>query len=122
MEALGAGQAIDMSRFPFGDHFDDLQTDELFYRFLQAYMRLASFLLLADTSTYSRDRVPRIVYPLPSAEPEAHIRHLHSILRAEKAPVFHLLHKDYGADTREMSIRLHKDFLLGQWCSKSSPA
>ncbi|KAH7374400.1 hypothetical protein BKA66DRAFT_174381 [Pyrenochaeta sp. MPI-SDFR-AT-0127] len=73
-------------------------------------MRLVSFLLLADIHLLSRPR-SEDVYPLPLLS-HKHIRHLHAILRAEKAPVFHLLHKEYAADTREMSIRLNKDFLL----------
>lgn len=110
MDAISTGQSNDMSRFPFGDQFDDLQTDALFYEFLQAYMRLVSFLFLADAHLLSQPRSEDI-YPLPLLS-HKHIRHLHTIFRAEKAPVFHVLHKDYGADTHDMSIRLHKDLLL----------
>ncbi|CAO2651506.1 Nn.00g040760.m01.CDS01 [Neocucurbitaria sp. VM-36] len=109
MTALGAGHNNDMSRFPFGDQFDDLQVDDIFYRFFSAYLRLCSFLLLADVHVLSRPRSEEI-YPLPLLS-HKHIRHLNTILRQEKAPVFHLLHKDYVTDTHEMSIRLHKDFL-----------
>ena len=99
----------DMSRVPFGHHYDDLQVDDLFCRFLCAYLRVASFLLLADVHLLSRPR-PEEIYPLPLLS-HKHIRHIHSILRAEKTPVFHMIHKEYVTDTREMSIRLHKSFL-----------
>ncbi|KAF1847395.1 uncharacterized protein K460DRAFT_57668 [Cucurbitaria berberidis CBS 394.84] len=108
--AFGAGHNNNnVSRFPFGDEFDDIQVDAMFYRFLAAYVRVCSYLLLADVHLLSRPR-PEEIYPLALLS-HKHLRHLHTILRAEKSPLFHLLHKEYAADTRELSIRLHKDFL-----------
>ncbi|KAJ4363592.1 hypothetical protein N0V83_009888 [Neocucurbitaria cava] len=109
MTALSAGHDNDLSRTPFGEQYPDQEVDKIFYLFFSAYLRLCSFLLLADVHLLSRPRSEEI-YPLPLLS-HKHIRHLYTILRHEKAPVFHLLHKEYLNDTTEMSIRLHKDFL-----------
>lgn len=110
MTALSAGHDNDMSRFPFGDHaIDDVQINEIFCGFLGPYMRLCSHLMLVDVHLLSQSPSDEI-YPLPLFS-QKHIRHLHTLLRSEKAPIFHLLHKEYSADVREMSNRLHRCFL-----------
>jgi ubiquitin carboxyl-terminal hydrolase 34 len=110
MTALNAGQDDDMSRYPFGEQFgDDAAVDEAFSGFFGAYMKLCSHLLLVDVHLLNRPRTDEH-YPLPLLS-EKHMRHLHTILRSEKAPVFHLLRKQHVVDIREMSDRLHTDFL-----------
>ena len=97
-------------RYAFGDDFqDDLQTERVFYRFLNAYLRLTSFLLQADAHLLARSSTED-TYSQPLSQ--KHMRILFNIVRVEKAPVFHILHKDYGVDALEMVRRLHKDFLV----------
>ena len=110
MTALNAGQDDDMSRYPFGESFgDDAAVDEAFSRFFGAYMTLCSQLFLVDVHLLSRPR-PEERYPSPLLS-EKHLYRLHAILRTEKAPLFHLLRKQYDIDVRHMSNRLHTDFL-----------
>jgi ubiquitin carboxyl-terminal hydrolase 34 len=110
MTALSASPSIDASRYPFGEHFsDDVQTDQIFDRFLGAYVRLCSFLLLVDVRLLSQADAEEL-YNSPLLS-QKHVRALHNIIRFEKGPVFHVLHKEYGTDVREMNIRLQKDFL-----------
>lgn len=47
-------------------------------------------------------------YPVVS---QKHIRHLYTILRSERFPVFHLLSKEYAADTQSIGVRLTQTFL-----------
>lgn len=95
---------------PFGDQFnDDVLTVTLFYRFLSAYVRVCSFLIDIDARLLARPRSDEL-YHLPLLS-QKHMRLLYNILRTEKTPVFHILHKEYGADLRDIGIQLHKDFL-----------
>jgi ubiquitin carboxyl-terminal hydrolase 34 len=110
MTALNAGQDDDMTRYPFGEQFgDDLAVDEVFSNFLSAYMRLCSHLFLVDVHMLSCQR-PDEHYSSPLLS-EKHLRHLLTILRTEKEPVFHLLRKEHAINLHEMSDRLHTDFL-----------
>jgi ubiquitin carboxyl-terminal hydrolase 34 len=96
-------------RFSFGYHIDSLHAGDMFYGFLSAYLRACSFLLLADVHLLSRPR-PDDVYILPLLS-HKHIRNLHTILRPDKAPAFHMVSKEYLVDMRKMTLRLQKDFL-----------
>jgi ubiquitin carboxyl-terminal hydrolase 34 len=109
LSALAAGNDNDLSRFPFGESFDDLQTDAIFCDFLSAYVRACSYLISADVRLISRPRSEEI-YPLPLLS-HKHVRHLCTALRQEKTPVFHMMRKEYAADTQDMSNRLHEAFL-----------
>ncbi|KAH7065802.1 hypothetical protein BKA63DRAFT_165338 [Paraphoma chrysanthemicola] len=115
MTALSEDSSNDPARFPFGDQFDDIQTDQIFYRFLSAYVRVCSFLFLVDVHILSRPR-PDEIYPLPLIS-HKHIRYLHNIIRSERAPVFHVLQKEYGTDAQDMTNRLRKDFLNARGAS-----
>ncbi|KAF2025393.1 hypothetical protein EK21DRAFT_116870 [Setomelanomma holmii] len=109
MSALNKGDSNDPNRFPFGEQFDDGQTDFIFYSFLSAYARVCSFLIYADVHVLSQLGANE-TYPLPLIS-HKHIRYLHNIIRSEKSPVFHVLHKEYNTDIQDMVNRLHKDFL-----------
>lgn len=110
MNALTAGQDDDMSRYPFGEQFgDDAAVDEAFSTFFGAYMKLCSHLLLVDVHLLNRPRIDEH-YSLPLIS-EKHLHHLSAILRQEKTPIFHLLRREHIVDVREMSNRLHADFL-----------
>lgn len=110
MTALEAGQDDDMSRYPFGEQFgDDAAVDEAFSGFFGAYMKLCSHLFLVDVYLLNRTRHDDH-YSLPLIS-EKHLHHLHAILRQEKTPLFHLLRREHAVDVREMSNRLHTDFL-----------
>lgn len=101
----------DLSRSPFGDSFcDDGQTeDEVLTSFLTAYLRLCIRLLQVDAEMLaSWNSEEPYWFPVLS---QKHIRHINSILRDEKCPVFHLLGKEYGADTREMGVNLMRAFI-----------
>jgi ubiquitin carboxyl-terminal hydrolase 34 len=115
MAALNEENSNDPNRFPFGEHFDDVQTDQIFYRFLGAYVRVCSFLLLVDVHLLSQPRKDEI-YPLPLIS-HKHIRYLHNIIRSDKAPVFHVLHREHGVDVQDLLNRLHKDFLKAHGAS-----
>lgn len=110
MTALNNGQDDDMSRYPFGEQFgDDAAVDEAFSGFFSAYMRLCSQLFLVDVHLLNRPR-PEDYYSLPLIS-EKHLHHLHTILRSEKVPLFHLLRREHAVNVRDMSNRLHTDFL-----------
>lgn len=111
MTALETGQDDDLSRYPFGETFgDDAEVDAAFSSFFSAYMRLCSRLFSVDVNLLNRTRrEEHYAYPLLS---EKHMYHLHSILRTEKTPLFHLLRKQHGIDVHDLSSRLHMDFLL----------
>jgi ubiquitin carboxyl-terminal hydrolase 34 len=85
-----------------------VRTDLIFYRFLSAYVRLCSFLFLADIHLLSQPRHEEI-YPLALLS-QRHIRSLHNMFR-EKAPVFQVLLKEYAVDMRDILSRLKRDFL-----------
>ncbi|KAF2819471.1 hypothetical protein CC86DRAFT_335799 [Ophiobolus disseminans] len=110
LAALKDGLGDDVHRFPFGEQFpDDDKIDDIFYNFFSAYMRLCSLIITADVQILSRQRPDDIsLLPLLS---QKHIRNLLNILRSEKAPVFQVLHKEYGVDVRSSIQRLHVDFL-----------
>jgi ubiquitin carboxyl-terminal hydrolase 34 len=109
MNAVNGSQSTEHTRYPFGDGFDDLNTDETFDRFLAAYVRLCSFLLLVDALLLSQQPAEQLYHlPLLSLK---HMRSLHNILRFEKTPVFQVLHKEYGVDVQELNTRMQKDFL-----------
>ncbi|KAF1941907.1 hypothetical protein EJ02DRAFT_454745 [Clathrospora elynae] len=99
-----------LRRTAFGHHFDDVQAEDMFYRFLSAYVRLCSALLFADVHQLSQPRTDALY--LPPLLSHKHLRYLHTILRPEKAPVFHMLHREHGVDQRDMAKRLQKDFLV----------
>lgn len=109
MNALNGNQSTEHSRYPFGDHFDDLQTDQIFDRFLGLYARLCSILLLVDSHVLSQ-HPPGEIYALPLLS-HKHMRSLHNIIRFEKTPLFQVLHKEYGANVRELNTRMQKAFL-----------
>jgi ubiquitin carboxyl-terminal hydrolase 34 len=102
-------------RFSFGYLVDSLQTGDMFYGLLSAYVRICSFLLLADVHLISRPR-PDDVYILPLLS-HKHLRNLLTILRPDKTPAFHMVSKEYSVDVRKMVHRLQKDFLAadGAW-------
>jgi ubiquitin carboxyl-terminal hydrolase 34 len=103
-------RSTDANRYPFGEHFDDdIQTAQIFDRFLGAYVRVCSFLFQVDAILLSESPSDEL-YPLPLLS-QKHMRALHNIIRFDKAPVFHVLHKEYGTDVREMNIRLQHHFL-----------
>jgi ubiquitin carboxyl-terminal hydrolase 34 len=96
-------------RAAFGHQLDDRRTGDMFYGFLSAYIRICSFLLLADVLLLSRPR-PNEIYNLPLLS-QKHMRNWHTILRPEKAPVFSMVSKEYSTDIRKMVSLLQKDFL-----------
>ncbi|KAF1833521.1 hypothetical protein BDW02DRAFT_377979 [Decorospora gaudefroyi] len=98
-----------LRRASFGRHYENLRTGDIVYGFLSAYVRLCSFLLLADVHLLSRPR-PDDIYLLPLLS-HKHMRHLHTVLRPDKTPAFHMLNKEYSVDLRLMIHRLQKDFL-----------
>ncbi|KAJ4986384.1 ubiquitin carboxyl-terminal hydrolase [Stagonosporopsis vannaccii] len=113
MIALNSGRDDDQSRYPFGDDFnDDVAVDEAFSEFFGAYVRLCSQLFLVDIYLLRQPR-PEEIYSLPMMS-EKHLYHLHQILRAERAPLFHSLRKQHDIDTREMGNRLHAVFLAAK--------
>jgi ubiquitin carboxyl-terminal hydrolase 34 len=109
--ALSANStSTDADRYPLGEHFsDDVETAQIFDRFLAAYVRICSFLLQVDASLLSRSSSDEL-YPLPLLS-QKHIRSLHSIIHCDKAPLFHVLHKEHGTDVRDLSVRLQTEFL-----------
>jgi ubiquitin carboxyl-terminal hydrolase 34 len=110
MTTLNSATSTEQGRYPFGDDFtDDLQTYETFDRFLGAYVRICSLLFSVDAQILMQQPSGE-TYPLPLLS-QKHIRLLHSILRFEKMPVFHILHKEYGVDVQELNTRLQKLFL-----------
>ncbi|KAF2191532.1 hypothetical protein K469DRAFT_656523 [Zopfia rhizophila CBS 207.26] len=100
-----------MRRFAFGEAFcDDHQTeDEIFYSFFRSYLRLCARLLHVDAEMISKWSgegyygQPVLIHK--------HLRLLFMILRPEKSPVFNVLAKEYGADTRDIGRRLIQDFI-----------
>jgi ubiquitin carboxyl-terminal hydrolase 34 len=93
----------------FGDNYDGPRTGDIFYGLLSAYVRICSFLLLADVHLLFRPH-PDDVY-VATLLSHKHLRHLHTILRPEKVPVFHMISKEYSVDLRKMALCLQKDFL-----------
>jgi ubiquitin carboxyl-terminal hydrolase 34 len=110
MNIMNSAMSTEQGRYPFGDHFsDDLETYQIFERFLAAYIRICSFLFAVDAHLLSQQ-------PHDEASPQPlisqkHIRSLHNILRYEKTPLFHVLNKDYGVDVRDLNIQLQRLFL-----------
>jgi ubiquitin carboxyl-terminal hydrolase 34 len=110
MNTMNSAMSTEQGRYPFGDHFnDDLETYQIFERFLAAYIRICSFLFAVDAHLLSRQ-------PHDEASPQPlisqkHIRSLHNILRYEKTPLFHVLNKEYGVDVRELNVQLQRHFL-----------
>jgi ubiquitin carboxyl-terminal hydrolase 34 len=108
--ALNGAPSNEHARYPFGDQIgDEVEVDILFDRFLGAYVRICSFLLFVDAHTLSRHSSDQL-YPLPLLS-QKHMRSLHNIIRYEKSSVFHLLHKEYGVDIRELNLGLRRKFL-----------
>ncbi|XP_014552095.1 hypothetical protein COCVIDRAFT_30480 [Bipolaris victoriae FI3] len=91
------------------DHDHDHRVGDAFYSFLSAYVRTSSFLLLVDALLISQPR-PDDIYPLPLIS-QKHLRHLHTILRSDKAPAYHMVSKEYSVDIRKMVLRLQQDFM-----------
>lgn len=91
------------------DHDHDHRVGDAFYSFLSAYIRTSSFLLLVDALLISQTR-PDDIYPLPLIS-QKHLRHLHTILRSDKAPAYHMVSKEYSVDIRKMVLRLQQDFM-----------
>lgn len=113
MTALNSGQDDDLSRYPFGDDFrDDVAVEEAFSDFFSAYVRLCSQLFLVDAHLLRQSRIEG-TYSSPLMS-EKHLYHLDQILRAERAPLFHLIHKQHHIDIREMGNRLHTAFLAAR--------
>ena len=83
---------------------------DVFYAFLSAYVRVCSLLLLADIQLLSQPRSDDIYLP-PLLSPK-HIRHLHTILRPDKAPAYHMMNKECSTDLRKLCLRLQQDFLV----------
>ncbi|RYO56763.1 hypothetical protein AA0113_g8466 [Alternaria arborescens] len=94
----------------FGHQLDDRRTGDMFYSFLSAYIRICSYLLLADVHLLSRPRLSEM-YNLPLLS-QKHMRNWHTILLPDKAPVFSMVSKEYSADIRKMVSLLQKDFLV----------
>lgn len=109
INSLATTQHNDLGRYPLGEKFDSERVDEIFTDFFCAYARVCSLLFLADVHQLSRPRTEEIFpYSLVS---DGHIRHLYTLVRREKAPCFHLLHKEYAASTANMNSEIHKAFL-----------
>ncbi|KAL1796630.1 hypothetical protein ACET3X_005170 [Alternaria dauci] len=96
-------------RAAFGHQLDDRRTGDMFYSFLSAYIRICSYLLLADIYLLSRPRHDE-TYNLPLLS-QKHMRNWHTILLPDKAPVFSMVSKEYSADMRRMVSLLQRDFL-----------
>jgi ubiquitin carboxyl-terminal hydrolase 34 len=96
-------------RVAFGQ-LDDRGMGETFYTFLSAYIRICSFLILADVHLLSRPR-PDEIYSLPLLS-QKHMRNWHAILRPEKTAVFAMVSKEYSVEIRKMITSLQKDFLV----------
>ena len=106
---LSSTQHNNLGRTSLGEKFDPVPVDEIFTDFFCAYVRVCSLLFLADAHQLARPRDEEVFsFPLLS---EGHIRHLYTILRREKAVVFHLLHKEYAANTSTMNRQIHRAFL-----------
>jgi ubiquitin carboxyl-terminal hydrolase 34 len=110
MNALNGNQSTEHGRYPFGDDFEDLQTDQIFDRFLAAYLRLCSTLLQADSLVLSQYPSEEIC-PQPLLS-QKHMRSLHNIIRLEKTPISQVLHKEYNTNVRELNARMQKTFLI----------
>jgi ubiquitin carboxyl-terminal hydrolase 34 len=109
MTALEASKDDDMSRYPMGETYgDDAAVEEAFSLFFSAYLRLCSQLISFDIHLLNRERLGGS-YALPLIC-ERHLCNSLSILRTE-APVFHLLRRHHDLDIRDLSHRLHTDFL-----------
>jgi ubiquitin carboxyl-terminal hydrolase 34 len=110
ISALNGGPSTEQSRYPFGDQIgDDVEMDHVFDRFLGAYLRICSILLNLDAQILS-SQAEETIYP-EALLTQKHMRSLHNIIRYEKSPVFHMLHKEYDMDLRELNTGLHKHFL-----------
>ncbi|KAF1917381.1 hypothetical protein BDU57DRAFT_537068 [Ampelomyces quisqualis] len=108
--ALNGGPSTEQTRYPFGDHIaDDVEMDRVFDRFLGAYLRICSILLFVDAEILS-SQAEETIYHEPLLT-QRHIRSLHNIIRYEKSPIFHVLHKEYDVDLRELNTELHRKFL-----------
>ncbi|KAF2715127.1 hypothetical protein K504DRAFT_446027 [Pleomassaria siparia CBS 279.74] len=114
LSSAGRNQDNDTNRFPFGDQFvnDGQSEDDIFYSFLKSYLEFVPRLLQVDAAMLSK-HVEEDAYNYPLVS-HRHLRHICTILRQEKAPVFHLLNKDYSADVRKMVRRLTQDFIEAQ--------
>jgi ubiquitin carboxyl-terminal hydrolase 34 len=104
-------QDNDTSRYPFGEQFADEEQSEdlIFYDFLRSYLEISARLLQVDV-----DRLSGSTYEGFYSQPllvQKHLRLINNIIRQEKAPIFHLLNKDYQTDTRKMMHRLTRDFI-----------
>ncbi|KAH5401564.1 hypothetical protein HBI32_172400 [Parastagonospora nodorum] len=109
MNALNNRESSDYNRYPLGDDVEDLQTDQIFDRFLGAYLRICSYILLIDAGMLSQQPAEQICQlPLLS---NRHIRFLHNILRFDKTAIFQFLQKEYAMDVRDLQTRMYKDFL-----------
>ncbi|KAF1961919.1 hypothetical protein CC80DRAFT_574639, partial [Byssothecium circinans] len=120
-------------RTHFGANFcDESQTEEeILASFLGAYLRTCARLLQADAESLQQScSSESYVWPIVSYR---HIRLLVNILRQERTPVFHLLNKEYGADTAGMGLQLLHTFLEAEGlrhlfsfadhaCDKAPPA
>ncbi|KAF2875102.1 hypothetical protein BDV95DRAFT_665713 [Massariosphaeria phaeospora] len=104
-------QHNNIHRYPFGENFyvDGKAEHEVFLDFLESYLVLCTRLLRVDIETLT-NWTSDSVYdrPLISAK---HIRHINTIFKQEKSPLFTLLGKDYGADTEKMGNRLLSEFI-----------
>ncbi|KAL6702486.1 hypothetical protein ACN47E_001611 [Coniothyrium glycines] len=109
LSAVANGSDNDVHRFPLGQDIDDRRTDEAFCDFLGAYMRVCSFLMLADVHLLSGPSSGGLfLLPLLSVK---HIRHIFTVLRQEKTPLLHMMRKDYAENSEDVSNRLHRSFL-----------
>lgn len=100
-------------KVPFGDALaGDPRVECQYSNFLRAYIRVCSFLFLADARDMAHCRSTES-YP-PTLVSYKHMRLLHNIVRVEKTPVLHLLNKEYDAEVSQLLIQLKRDFLAAR--------
>ncbi|RMZ67789.1 DFFRY protein [Pyrenophora seminiperda CCB06] len=96
-------------RVPFTLQVPDRRMSDVFYAFLSAYVRICSFLLLADIELLAQTSSDDI--HIPSLFASKHLRNLSTILRSDKAPAYHMINKEYSTDLRKLCLQLQQDFL-----------
>lgn len=94
-------------RYAFNETYDDQATGNMARVFFLAYMRICSFLLLADLHTMSATLEQD---PQATVLSYRHLKPMCILIRQSKSSLFHILNKEYGVDIPNLSKEMHWAF------------
>ncbi|KAF1997104.1 hypothetical protein P154DRAFT_298816 [Amniculicola lignicola CBS 123094] len=91
----------------FGDYDDTVEG--IFSNFFRSYLQFCARFLEADAALLSQYELE------PTHDPVIvsykHLKHIFTLFRMERSPIFHLLQKEYGIDTTALGNKLVCEFI-----------